>query len=99
MKLNRKQHLLVILAEECNEVAQRVTKSLRFGIDEIQPGDNKNNAERIKYELNDLLAIVEMLQKEKILPDVITDREMMELKKQKVEHYLEYCKKIGTLTE
>lgn len=97
--MNRKEHLLIILAEECNEVAQRVTKSLRFGINETQPGDNKDNAERIKYEFNDLLAIVEMLQKDGVLPDIMPDREMSELKKQKVEHYLKYCKQIGTLTE
>ncbi len=35
--MNRRDHLLDILAEECAEVAIRVSKALRFGLDEV-PG-------------------------------------------------------------
>jgi len=61
MAMTRSEHLLVILAEECNEVAQRVSKALRFGLEEIQPGQGKTNAERISDELDDLMAVLEML--------------------------------------
>jgi len=98
--MNRKEHLLVILAEECNEVGQRATKALRFGVNEIQPGtSNENNAERLKYEYNDLIAIVEILQEEGVLPPEMFSREMIDKKKERVKYFLEYSKKIGTLQE
>lgn len=50
--------LLVILAEECGEVAVRVSKALRFGLDEVQPGQDATNAERIGQELQDVAALV-----------------------------------------
>ena len=51
------RELLEILAEECAEVIQRVTKALRFGIDEVQPGQPHTNAQRISYEMGDVLAV------------------------------------------
>lgn len=55
------RELLTILAEECCEVGQRVSKALRFGLMEIQPGQPLSNAERIASELGDLLATAEEL--------------------------------------
>ncbi len=53
------RELLTILAEECCEVGQRVSKALRFGLMEVQPGQPLSNAERISEELGDLLATAE----------------------------------------
>jgi len=87
------QHLLTCLAEECAEVAQRVSKAQRFGLQEVQPGQPLNNAERIVKELNDLWAVVEML-------DLChVDRAAIEEKKRKVTQFMEYAAKCGTLTE
>jgi NTP pyrophosphatase (non-canonical NTP hydrolase) len=54
------REILTILIEECAEVQQRATKLLRFGRDEVQPGQPHNNRERLSGELGDLNAIVEM---------------------------------------
>ncbi len=62
--MTRQEHLLVILMEECAEVAQRASKALRFGLTEIQPGQALTNAQRIEYELGDLYTIHEMLKDE-----------------------------------
>lgn len=97
--MNRKEHLLVILAEECNEVGQRATKALRFGVNEIQPGKEENNAQRLKYEYNDLISIIEMLQEEGVLPPEMFSRDMIDKKKEQVRHFLGYSEKIGTLKE
>ena len=51
--------LLIILIEECAEVAQRATKMLRFGIDEIQPNQPHDNTQRLSVEVGDLLAVVD----------------------------------------
>jgi hypothetical protein len=53
------RELLTILIEECAEVQQRATKALRFGIDEVQPGQTFTNAERLAAELGDLIEMVE----------------------------------------
>lgn len=97
--MNKQEHLLTILGEECNEIAQRVTKALRFGITETEPGQDLNNAERIIYEFNDLIAVMEILCEKNILPFEIYHRAVIDIKKQNVEKYLDYSKQVGTLQE
>lgn len=94
--MTRTEHLLSILAEECNEVAQRAIKALRFGLEEIEPGQDLNNAERIAQEFADLLAAIEMLQVEDVLG--YETRDQVDAKKLKVEKFLEYSRECGTLT-
>jgi len=55
------RELLTILIEECAEVQQRATKLLRFGRDEIQPGQYFNNSFRLALELGDLKAMVNLV--------------------------------------
>jgi hypothetical protein len=52
---------LVMLMEECAEVAHRASKQLRFGADEIQPGQPLTNRQRLRDELMDLLTVVDFL--------------------------------------
>jgi len=89
--MNRTEHLLSTLAEECAEVAQCASKALRFGLDDAQPGQLLTNRERIVSELNDLWAVVEML-------DLATvDRTAIATKKDKVLQFMKYAEKCGTL--
>jgi hypothetical protein len=60
--MERTQYLLICLSEECAEVSQRASKALRFGLQEVQSGQEQTNAERIAQEFQDLLAIIEMLE-------------------------------------
>lgn len=84
--------------EECAEVAQRVSKAQRFGMDEVQPGQTLTNRERIIQEYYDLRAVLgmcgidawEMSEKSKAA-------EMAKVAK--VVKYLDYAKQCGTLTE
>ncbi len=94
--MNRLEHLLTRITEECHETGQRACKALNFTLEEIQPGQNLTNAERIVYEFNDIVAVMEMLYEEGHIKKVI-DPEAIALKKIKVEKWLEYSKKIGTL--
>lgn len=59
--MTRTEHLLTILSEEAAEVAQRVSKALRFGLEEVQPGQPLTNAQRIAYEMVDLIAVYQMV--------------------------------------
>lgn len=94
--MNRTEHLLCCLAEEANEVAHRVSKALRFGLEEIQDGQSLTNAERVVHEFADMLAIVELLEEIGVLGRS-TDTHAIERKKSKVIAYMEYAEQRGTL--
>ena len=59
MSLTTEQYYLACLAEECDEVGQRVMKALRFGSLEVEPGQAKTNLERIAGEVADLQGIID----------------------------------------
>ncbi len=94
--MTRTEHLLTILSEECVETAQRVSKAIRFTLDEVQPEQDLTNAQRIVYELNDIMAVMEILQEEGIFGEFI-NRKMIDKKKLKVAKYLAYSTEIGTV--
>lgn len=64
---DRQREILTIIVEECAEVIQRCSKALRFGLDEVQPGQQADNATRIGLEVGDLLAMLDMAVAEGIL--------------------------------
>jgi hypothetical protein len=73
------QYLLNCLSEECAEVQQRVSKALRFGLKEIQPGQPLDNIQRIEEELIDVAAIISMLRERGVylrgaIPDAIAEK-------------------------
>jgi len=55
------REIILILSEECAEVAKEVSKIMRFGPDQIKPGKDKTNIEVLQEELGDLLAMIELL--------------------------------------
>lgn len=61
------RELLIILIEECAEVMQRATKMLRFGVEEIQPGQPDTNRLRLSDETGDLYAMLERCLAENLL--------------------------------
>ena len=87
--MNRVEHLLTKLMEECAEVAQEASKAAIFGLAEVMPGQPLTNRERVLKELNDLWAVCEMLGLQ------VVDRAAIEAKKAKVEKYMDYARKIG----
>ena len=94
--MNKIEHLLTCLAEECAEVIQRVTKANRFGLNEIEPGQDLTNAQRITKELYDVDALWQMLQDEGALASGLDAIAIMQ-KKEKIRRYMEYAEQCGTL--
>jgi len=105
--MTRTEHLLFILAEECAEVGQRCSKAARFTLNEKQ-AENKitpeseltsestlSNAQRITYELSQLIGVAEMLICENLIPDILPEIKLA--KSIKVEEFLQYSEKVGTL--
>lgn len=97
--MNRKEHIMTTFVEECGEVAQRVTKALRFSLPEIQPGQNYTNAERIMHEWADLNAMMEKMVEEGIVSYPADYEERLLAKAQKFEKFLGRSAEHGTLTE
>jgi NTP pyrophosphatase (non-canonical NTP hydrolase) len=98
--MTRIEHLMVCLMEECAEVSQRASKALRFGRHEVQPGQDQTNVERLVGELNDLLAVLGMLRQESIdFQTNFEDPVRIIEKIEKVERFLEYSRKCGTLQD
>lgn len=102
--MNRLEHILTITGEECNEVAQRISKALRFGMNNIQEGQPYTNAERIMMEYMDLVSMMDMLREEMDKLEGVGEHPIMSnlpnlntsLKKDRVEKYLEISKKEKT---
>jgi len=55
------QWLLCKVAEEAAEVGQRAMKAQQFGIEEVQEGQGKDNLERLRLEVNDLILTYNIL--------------------------------------
>jgi hypothetical protein len=96
------QYFLIKIAEEAAEVAQIALKAAHFGLNEIQPGRTKTNAERMYCELNDLLAMVyrlgEVSNGEFSFDVGSPDHVSMATKLAKVEHYLAYSQSLGLVS-
>lgn len=94
--MSRVDYLLSHLAQECCEIAIRCTKAQMFGLDEIQPGQEFTNRDRIMHELCDLLAMCETMRDEGVLSD-IQPAERIQAKKAKAAHFADYSRELGRL--
>lgn len=97
--INQTEHLLICVAEECNEVAQRVSKALRFGLTEVQAGQDRTNAERIMDEFIDLTVVLAMLAAAGHLNmDPSNMEPKLKAKVAKVEKYMTIAREQGMLS-
>ena len=97
--MNRVEHLLVCIMEECAELQQAASKALRFGLDGCRRDFmSQTNADDICKEYADLQAVLQMLEKE--VPDQI-DLLMFDssigARKTEVESYFVISRNCGTL--
>ncbi|CAM5769724.1 hypothetical protein [Bosea minatitlanensis] len=97
--MNRTEHLLECLSEECCEVGQRVSKALRFGLKEIQKGQELTNAQRIVEELHDLISVAHILYSAGVIGAVWPSPEHTAAKLAKIEKFMEIGRVHGALQE
>lgn len=100
--MNTKEHLLTTMAEECNEVAHRISKALRFGLDEVEKGQKLTNAERIREEFVQLMAVKNMLEQHGHLTPIyiplVYSEPVYQDKINAVEKWMKHARKNKTLT-
>ncbi len=96
--MNKAEHLLTCLIEECAEVQKAATKALRFGLTDGSPNRTTTNAKDIAQELLEVVAITELLEENGIIerPKAIS---AIEQKKAKIHTYMDYAAHTGTLTD
>jgi hypothetical protein len=99
--MNRTEHIATTAAEECNEVAQRISKALRFGWQEVQPGQPLNNGERIVQEFHDLFTMLDWLMREGMIDErlsLVPNPEIARAKREKVEKFMAISRDQGALS-
>lgn len=105
--MTRDEHLMTIGMEECAEVAQRISKAMRFGMEQIQedaddkPEENPErltNRQRIYREYYHLRAVLGMMGIDAWDTSDLS-RECERAKVEKVNHYLWRSAACGTLTQ
>ena len=85
LKKRRAKKFLVNLIEEAAEVIQASTKIDRFGAASDYNG--VTNLEQLIEELNDIQAVVELLQDEGFLPENLYDATKIGAKKEKIKYF------------
>ncbi|WP_143559577.1 hypothetical protein [Sphingomonas dokdonensis] len=93
---------MITAAEEAMEVGHRISKALRFGLTEVQPGQPLTNAERIIDEFHDLFVMMEMLREEGHLPytSFVPGIEKTDAKREKVNRLMDtISRREGTLDD
>ncbi|WP_206459350.1 hypothetical protein [Anaerovorax sp. IOR16] len=98
--MNKVENLLTTMSEECAEIQQAISKSLRFGFNNYNPQTpNKTNVDDIMVEFYQLCAVFELLQDNKVLP-ILSDNIILTIKNSKKEKIVQYQKlstDIGTI--
>jgi len=91
------QYLLGKLAEEASELAQIAIKAQQFGLHEVfgEQGDNPlSNVQRIENEFNDVIGIVDMLNREARV-GIDEDPDKILAKRHKVNKWRNYAREQG----
>jgi zinc finger protein len=99
------EHLMTVATEECAEVAHRIAKAMRFGMDQVQedaddaPEENParlTNKQRIEHEYYQLRATLGLVGIDAWTTSPVSARVERE-KVEKVRRYLERSRRCGTL--
>ena len=100
--MNMTEYLLTKINEEALEVAHRATKALRFGLDEVQPGQEADNAQRMIGEYMQLVASLQMLEmhtERSLIPRGSLREAMVDAAIAKTQEFMNYSRQLGTLTD
>lgn len=102
--MNTQEHLITCLIEELGEVQKELCKCLRFTCNHKPDAYPTTNLERVRLEVVDVYAIVDLLHKEGINTGIEVPTEMTPddayhflNKQEKVKSLMEHAKRLGAL--
>ena len=95
--MNKTEHLITCLMEECAEIQQAAAKALRFGLNDGYPGADTTNAQDIAREVTDLIAVIDLCREHGIFGQPSEAKAMYDKKRQRVAEFMEYAKTTGAL--
>lgn len=72
------KEIMLIAQEECAEVIQAISKVFRFGSDEEYNG--QTNKMRLEEEVGDMLCMIEMMYRTKIIDDIAVEQARIQKK-------------------
>ena len=88
--MNKTENILTTALEECAEIQQAISKAMRFGMNAHHPmKPDHTNAHDILTEYYQLQAVMELLQKDGILP-FLPENEITAIKQHKLEAMRQY---------
>lgn len=98
------EYTLNLVAEECAEVTQAISKIHRFGFySEVHDGTHRNNHRQLQDEITDLMACLQQLNLElhrvAERPFTRNDEEAIQVKLEKIRRYAERSVQLGTLQQ
>lgn len=99
--MTRNEHYYWKLVEKCAEVIQRAAKSKQFGDDEVQPEQPLDNMTRLVGEVNDLRAIIKIMEDDDIIAPLVEDSEFLRVvnaKRAKLQKFLDLSIARGHVT-
>ena len=92
--MNKREYLLTCFKEEANEVAQAVSKCIRFTENHEHQGSS--NLDRLRIEITDFMTLMHMVEAEL---GVVFDKEPSAGKAARTLMYMEHSKRLGALDE
>lgn len=95
--MTKNELLLLKVCEESLETAHRILKLLRFGADEVQPGQSLNNAQRARGEYVDLQVAIMQCVSRGLLPDCSATLQEMIDGRDKNEKYMKLSEGRGII--
>lgn len=97
--MDYKELLLVIMQKEAIGVANQISRCLKFGPNEVQPGKILPNCERVQEKLISLEVVYKMAMDQAIFPEILTGHLAM-AKKQKekdIDRMIAYSEECGVI--
>lgn len=94
--MNRQEYLLVCLVEELSEMQHAASKCLRFTPEDVCPERKIKNRLKLQDELNDVVAVLEMLYDDGF--SLSEDDARKGIKKQKLARLMERSRELGVLS-
>lgn len=93
--MNEEQLALTKIMEECAEIQKICSKSIRFGIYNVNK--DRSNYEKLKEEFKDLYVAILNLSKQSEIDIPLPNEEEINLRLERIKKYNNYSKELGIL--